>query len=71
MDETTLERYADAAAAALRLPLADDHRPGVLRYLSLAAGFYALVEAVDLPVDTEPSLAFVAVPPAGASEGGA
>ena len=63
MDAPTLERYADATAALLDLPLAPEHREGVLRYLSLAAGFYALVQAVDLPADTEPSLAFVPVPP--------
>ncbi len=63
MDATTLERYADATAALLGLPLAPDHREGVLRYLALAASFYAQVEAVDLPDTTEPSLAFVPVPP--------
>jgi hypothetical protein len=32
-----VERYADAAAQALGLPLAPEHRPGVLRYLQLVA----------------------------------
>ena len=40
------EKYVDATAAALGLPLRSDHRPGVLRYFGLAAGFAALVEAV-------------------------
>jgi hypothetical protein len=30
-----VERYADAAAQALGLPLAPEHRPGVLRYLQM------------------------------------
>ena len=30
-----VERYADTAAQALNLPLAPEHRPGVLRYLQM------------------------------------
>ena len=32
-----VERYAEAAAQALGLPLAPEHRPGVLRYLQMVA----------------------------------
>ena len=32
-----MESYADAATQALNLPLASDHRPGVLRYLQMVA----------------------------------
>lgn len=32
-----VERYADATAQALNLPLAPEHRPGVLRYLQMVA----------------------------------
>ena len=32
-----VERYADAAAQALGLPLAPEHRSGVLRYLQMVA----------------------------------
>ncbi len=32
-----VERYADAAAQALGLSLAPEHRPGVLRYLHMVA----------------------------------
>ena len=48
MTPAEAEQYVDAAAAALALPLRADHRPGVLRYFGLAAGFAALVEAVPL-----------------------
>jgi len=32
-----VERYAEAAAQALNLQLAPEHRPGVLRYLQMVA----------------------------------
>ena len=32
-----LDAYMDATAALLRLPLAPEHRPGVLRYLQMVA----------------------------------
>jgi hypothetical protein len=32
-----LERYAESAAQALNLPLAPEHRPGVLLYLQMVA----------------------------------
>ena len=38
MDRERIEAYVDAAAAALDLPLAPAHRPGVLAYFALAAG---------------------------------
>jgi hypothetical protein len=54
-----LEAYLDASAAALVLPIAPEHRPGVLRYLALAAGFAAQVDAVPLTPHDEPAVNFV------------
>jgi hypothetical protein len=50
--------YLDATAAALDLPIAPEHRPGVLRYLALAAEFAAQVEAVPLAPHDEPAVNF-------------
>jgi hypothetical protein len=54
--------YLDASAAALELPIAADHRPGVLRFLALAAGFAAQLDAVPLAPHDEPAVNFL--PPA-------
>ncbi len=40
--------YLDAASAAADLPVAEDHRPGALRFLALAAEMAAIVQAVEL-----------------------
>ena len=45
MTPEAIEVYVDAAAAALELPLAAAHRPGVLRYFALAASMAELVNA--------------------------
>ena len=63
MTPAQIEDYVDAAAAALDLPLAPEHRPGVLGYFALAAEFAALVEAVPLPMAAEPALHFAPVAP--------
>ena len=42
------ERYMDAAAGLIDLPLAPDWRPGVVRFLDLAAEMAAVLEAVPL-----------------------
>jgi hypothetical protein len=57
------ERYVDATAAALGLPLAPEHRPGVLRFFGLAASMAALVEAVPLSPHGESALRFEPVSP--------
>ena len=54
--------YVDAAAAALELPLAPEHRPGVLRYFALAAAFADEVQAVPLTPHDEPAVNFVPEP---------
>jgi hypothetical protein len=41
-----LEAAVDAAAALIGLPLAAEHRPGVLRFFALAAGMAEVVMAV-------------------------
>ena len=54
--------YIDAASALLDLRIADAWRPGISRYLGLAAGMAALLEAVDLD-DGALDLAPVYLPP--------
>jgi hypothetical protein len=58
-----IEACCDATAAALGLPLAPEHRPGVLRYFGLAAEMAALVEAVPLTPADEPAVNFMPVSP--------
>ena len=65
MTPRQIEAYADAAAAALALPLDPAHRPGVLRYLALAAGMADVLDAVPLAVADEPAGAFVPISPRG------
>ena len=59
MTSNEIEAYVDAAAATLKLPLAPDHRPGVLRYFALAAGFAEQLDAVVLEAHDEPAVNFV------------
>jgi hypothetical protein len=63
MSPSQIETYVDAAAAALALPLAPEHRPGVLRYFGLAAEMAALVDGLPLAVHDEPAEAFVPIGP--------
>ena len=42
------ETWIDAVAPALGLPVEAEWRPGVARFLGLAAGMAAVLEAVDL-----------------------
>ena len=63
-DAARIEAYVDAAAAVLGLPLAPEHRPGVLRYFALAAEMAALVDGLPLAVQDEPAAAFVPIEPA-------
>ena len=64
MTDQELEAYVDAAAAALQLPIAPEHRPGVLHYFALAASMAELVNAHPLTVTDEPAPAFVPIAPA-------
>jgi hypothetical protein len=57
-----LDAYIDAASAMAGLHVAEAHRPGVARYLALAAEMAATLEAVTLD-DGELALAPVFLPP--------
>jgi hypothetical protein len=57
-----LDAYIDAASAATGLAIAEAHRPGVARFLALAAEMAAVLEAVPLD-DGELALAPVFAPP--------
>jgi Protein of unknown function (DUF4089) len=63
MDRERIEAYVDAAAAALDLPLAPAHRPGVLVYFGLAAELAAAVMTVPLSVGDEPAPVFTPIGP--------
>jgi hypothetical protein len=58
-----IEAYVDAAAAALKLPLSAQHRPGALHYFALAASMAELVAAQPLTMADEPAEAFVPISP--------
>jgi hypothetical protein len=57
--------YVDAAAAALGLKIAAEHRPGVLRYYALAAGMAAVVQGLPLEPHDESGSVFHPVAPQG------
>lgn len=61
------EAYVDATAALLALPLAPEHRPGVLRYFALAAEMAELVNGLPLDTQDEPAEAFVPISPGSAA----
>ena len=63
MDRERIEAYVDAAAAALDLPLAPAHRPGVIAYFALAAGLADAVMAAPLGVGDEPAPVFTPIGP--------
>ncbi len=63
MHSDQIEAYVDAAAAALNLPLAPEHRPGVLMYFELAASLAELVMAQPLRAEDEPAPVFTPVAP--------
>ena len=63
MTPREIEAYVDAASAALALPIAAEHRTGVLFYFALAAGMAEVVQAQPLGPHDEPAYAFVPVSP--------
>ncbi|KQP12499.1 DUF4089 domain-containing protein [Pseudorhodoferax sp. Leaf267] len=63
MTPAQVDAYVSAASAALNLPLSPAHRPGVVRYLALAAEFAAIVEAVPLGPHVESAVHFTPVSP--------
>lgn len=66
MTPAQIETFVDAAAAALQLPVAAGHRPGVLSYFALAASMADLVGAHPLAITDDPAEAFVPICPARA-----
>ena len=58
-----VDRYAEAAAQALNLPLPPEHRPGVLRYLQMVAQMAPRVMDFPLPPTIESANAFQPVGP--------
>jgi hypothetical protein len=58
-----LDAYIDSASAVVGLTIAEEYRPGVARFLALAAEMADLLDAVDLD-DGELALAPVFLPPA-------
>ena len=65
MDDTTIAAHVDAAAALRGLPLAPEHRPGVLLYFALAAAMAEQVNGLPLSVHDESGSSFVPVSPGG------
>jgi hypothetical protein len=63
------DAYVDAQAALLGLPIAPEHRPGVVRYLQLAAGMAPRVTDFALAPGDESGNVFVPVAPGSASGG--
>ena len=63
MTPAQIEASVDATAEALDLPLAPEHRPGVLHYFALAASLYELVAAHPLDPADEPAPVFTPVSP--------
>jgi hypothetical protein len=65
MTGDAIEAYVDAAATALALPLAPEHRPGVIHYFAIAAAFADALDVHPLTLDDEPAPVFTPVAPAG------
>jgi len=63
MDQPRIEAYVDAAAAALDLPLAPAHRPGVLAYFALAAELAESMAGAPIDVCDEAAPVFAAIAP--------
>ena len=63
MDSKTIEQQVDATAALIGLPIAPEHREGVLRYFGIAAGLAAPVMAQPMATEDEPAALFVPVEP--------
>jgi hypothetical protein len=64
------DAYVDAQAALLGLPIAPEHRPGVVRYLQLVAGMAPRVMDFPLTPADESGNVFVPVAPQSSGPGG-
>jgi hypothetical protein len=63
MQRRRIEAYIDAVAGALELPIAPEHREGVVRYFELAAQLAAVVATVPLGVADDPAPVFTPIGP--------
>ena len=63
MERERIEAYVDAVSAALDLPIAAEHREGVVRYFELASQLAAVVGAVPLGIADDPAPVFVPIGP--------
>jgi Protein of unknown function (DUF4089) len=58
--DTNLDRYIDAAAEALALPIDPDWKPGIKANLQVTLRLAALVADFELPDEAEPAPTFEA-----------
>jgi hypothetical protein len=70
MTPLDIEAHVDAVASTLGLPLAAQHRPGVLHYFALAAAMAELVNGLVLTAHDDPAEVFSPIAPAPASPRG-
>ena len=63
MDAADIERHVDATAALIALPLAPEHRPGVLMYFGLAARLAQPLMDFPLGPEDDPAEVFIPVEP--------
>ena len=68
MERLQVQAYVEAAAAALDLPIAVEHRAGVVHYFELAAAMSELVVALPLGIDDEPAPVFTPIAPDSVAE---
>ena len=68
MTAAEVEAFVDAASAALALPIAAEHRAGVLHYFALAASFAELVDTHAFELHDEPGAVFTPVSPCAPDE---
>jgi len=66
MNPADIERHVDATAALIGLPLAPEHRPGVLTYFALAARLAGPLMDFPLTTADEPAEVFVPIEPGSA-----
>ena len=63
MDAADIERHVDATAALIGLPLAPEHRPGVLQFFALTAKMAQPLMDFALSPPDEPATVFIPVEP--------
>ena len=63
MTPEDIERHVNASAALIGLPIAAEHRPGVLLYFGLVTRIAQPLMDFALAVDEEPAAVFVPVAP--------